>query len=124
VCVNWYDAEAFAAWAKYSTGADYRLLTEAEAEYAARGVSKATRQPRYFFGDNPGLICRYANSSDLSSAERFSWDRNLVSQCRDGHATTAPVGSFKAGANLFGLPGPGRRIVTPKDTRVHPKMAE
>jgi formylglycine-generating enzyme required for sulfatase activity len=36
VCLNWNDAKAYAAWLARNTGKTYRLLTEAEWEYAAR----------------------------------------------------------------------------------------
>jgi formylglycine-generating enzyme required for sulfatase activity len=36
VCVSWESAKAFAAWLSSQTGREYRLLTEAEWEYAAR----------------------------------------------------------------------------------------
>ncbi len=36
VCVSWDDAQAYAAWLSLKTGQRYRLLTEAEWEYAAR----------------------------------------------------------------------------------------
>jgi formylglycine-generating enzyme required for sulfatase activity len=36
VCVNWNDARAYAAWLSEATGHAYRLLSEAEWEYAAR----------------------------------------------------------------------------------------
>ena len=34
--VSWYDAKSYVAWLARSTGADYRLLSEAEWEYVAR----------------------------------------------------------------------------------------
>ena len=34
--MSWEDAQAYVAWLSAETGADYRLLTEAEWEYAAR----------------------------------------------------------------------------------------
>jgi formylglycine-generating enzyme required for sulfatase activity len=37
VCVNWQDADAYAAWLSDQTRKTYRLLTEAEREYVARG---------------------------------------------------------------------------------------
>ena len=36
VCVSWDDAKAFAAWLSKKTSKPYRLLTEAEREYATR----------------------------------------------------------------------------------------
>jgi formylglycine-generating enzyme required for sulfatase activity len=37
VNVNWDDTQAYVAWFSLVTGRTYRLLTEAEYEYAARG---------------------------------------------------------------------------------------
>jgi formylglycine-generating enzyme required for sulfatase activity len=35
-CISWYDAQAYAAWLSAETHQNYRLLSEAEWEYAAR----------------------------------------------------------------------------------------
>jgi formylglycine-generating enzyme required for sulfatase activity len=42
VGVSWCDAQDYVAWLSQVTGAKYRLLTEAEWEYAARGVTTLT----------------------------------------------------------------------------------
>jgi len=54
--VSWYDAKAYVAWLSRRTGAEYRLLSEAEREYVARagtttpfwwGSSLSTNQANY-----------------------------------------------------------------------------
>lgn len=47
--VSWGDAKLFVAWLSRLTGKEYRLLTEAEWEYAARAGSNT----RYSWGMNP-----------------------------------------------------------------------
>ena len=37
VCVSWPDVQAYLVWLKNKTGKNYRLLSEAEWEYVARG---------------------------------------------------------------------------------------
>ena len=40
--VSWQDALEYVAWLSQKTGKTYRLLSEAEWEYAARGVTRAS----------------------------------------------------------------------------------
>lgn len=95
VCVSFDDARAYAAWLSEKTGASYRLLSEAEWEYAARAGSETT----YSFGDDPKELCRYANIADLSAVKLHpGWS---VAECSDGHAGAAPTGSYAP--NAFGL---------------------
>ena len=106
VCVSWQDAVAYAAWLKMKTGASYRLLSEAEAEYVARGTTKTGRQPRYFFGDDANDLCKYGNSADLTAKAKFTGGKITIpgmtfGDCNDGFALTAPAGRFKA--NAFGV---------------------
>ncbi len=91
VCVSWDDARAYVAWLSEKTGEEYRLLSEAEWEYAAR----AGTTTRYSWGESASGQCRYADGPDGSTG--FHW----AAGCDDGYARTAPVGSFKA--NGWGL---------------------
>jgi formylglycine-generating enzyme required for sulfatase activity len=90
VCLNWNDANAYVAWLAKQTGKSYRLLTEAQWEYAAR----AGTTTRYFFGDEEKVFCRYGNGADQTA-------KSKILPCSDGYAYTAPVGSFLP--NGFGL---------------------
>jgi formylglycine-generating enzyme required for sulfatase activity len=95
VCISWDDAEAYADWLARKTGKPYRLLTEAEWEYAARAGSTSA-QP-----DVPSRLCRAFNGGDADYHARFSGDAAADDECHDGYAQTSPVGRFPP--NAFGL---------------------
>ena len=86
VCVNWDDAQAYVRWLSGRTGQKYRLLSEAEWEYVARAGTTTAR----YWGEGESGQCRYANGADASTG--FNWRTG----CNDGHARTAPVGSYEA----------------------------
>ena len=97
VCVSWNDAKAYVRWLSGKTGKKYRLLSEAEWEYVARGGTKTAR----YWGESESGQCRYANGADEALKR---WDRDWkwkIASCDDGHARPSPVGSFQA--NGFGL---------------------
>jgi formylglycine-generating enzyme required for sulfatase activity len=54
--ISWEDAKVYVAWLSKVTGKPYRLLSEAEWEYAAR----ANRQAYYHFGNDDGILDQYA----------------------------------------------------------------
>jgi len=95
VCVSWEDAQAYVRWLSNRTGETYRLLTEAEFEYAARAGSQTT----FPWGAEPGDVCARANGFDLA-AKRGHPDWPSLA-CDDGYAYTSPVAHFPA--NRFGL---------------------
>jgi formylglycine-generating enzyme required for sulfatase activity len=76
--VNWDDARRYVSWLSQVTGKPYRLLSEAEFEYAAR----AGTETAYPWSGEVGM---HANCTDCSSHLE----------------QTMPVGSFAA--NPFGL---------------------
>ncbi len=99
VCVNWDDAKAYVAWLSDKTGERYRLLSEAEWEYAARGWTRTSR----YWGDDTLAQCTHANGADGTLKKQYSNWRggHGVASCRDGFVHTAPAGSFST--NGFGL---------------------
>lgn len=100
VCVSWFDAKAYVQWLAEKTGKPYRLPSEAEWEYSARGGSKTT----WPWGKGAEHVCRHANVFDQEGAateyarEYVTWSGE---PCSDGHGRVAPVGSFEP--NPFGL---------------------
>lgn len=86
VCVSHQDAQDYAQWLSTKTAHTYRLLSEAEREYAARAGS--TGPFPFPFDDNDDKkysIAQHANTYGPT----------------DGHSYTAPVGSYPA--NAFGV---------------------
>jgi len=79
VCVSWNDAREYCEWLSEQTGQVYRLLSEAEWEYACRAGSTG----KYCFGD------------DVHQLQNYAWF--------DGNSgeKTHPVGQKKP--NAFGL---------------------
>jgi formylglycine-generating enzyme required for sulfatase activity len=77
----WEDAQDYANWLAKTTGKNYRLVSEAEWEYATRAGSKTA----YYWGDTIGT----GNANCYGCGSR--WDGKQ----------TAPVGSFPP--NAFGL---------------------
>ena len=82
VCVNWHDAKAYVAWLSKITGKSYRLPSEAEWEYAARGGATTL----YHFGTSRAELCAYGNGSDANFP--YKWRNNA---CLDGIAGERPA---------------------------------
>jgi formylglycine-generating enzyme required for sulfatase activity len=78
---SWNDAQAYVKWLSTKTGKNYRLLSEAEYEYAERAGTATA----YWWGegDDTAKACSHANESDC------------------GHRGTVPTGSYPP--NAFGL---------------------
>jgi formylglycine-generating enzyme required for sulfatase activity len=101
VCVSWNDAQAYLKWLNDSVpGRGYRLLSEAEWEYAARAGRGSSRYP---WDDDVDAReqCAWANGADQTAKAQIAWYEWRVANCSDGYAYTSPVGRFRA--NAFGL---------------------
>ena len=79
--VSWRDAQAMVAWLNQGTGRHFRLPSEAEWEYAARGGTTTL----YWWGNEPDG--NYANTAMNTGRDHFRF--------------TSPVGEFPP--NPFGL---------------------
>lgn len=90
--VSWQDTQEYLAFLKKKTGAEYRLLNEAEWEYAARGG----RNTRYPWGEE--MRPNQAGCTDCQTQRKEN--------------TTYPVGQFPHnGFNLFDMVGNVREWV-------------
>jgi formylglycine-generating enzyme required for sulfatase activity len=88
VCVTWDDAQAYVRWLSQQTGHRYRLLTEAEWEYAARAGTTTA----YPWGTT--TTHEYANYGADTCC-------SALASGRDQWVNTSPVGAFPP--NAFGL---------------------
>ncbi|MAG77005.1 MAG: hypothetical protein CL811_09600, partial [Colwelliaceae bacterium] len=99
VCINWQAAKAYVDWLAKETGRPYRLPSESEWEYAARGGTST----KYHFGDDDSNVCEYANTADLYGESVLQRDTNTsyvnwstgLNSCSDGSAYASIVGMYK-----------------------------
>lgn len=94
--VTWDDAQAYVQWLAKHTHARYRLPSEREWEYAARGGESG---PHYFSGD-ASRICAYENVADETLRKADLQFVNIF-PCNDGAARSAPARSYQP--NPFGI---------------------
>jgi formylglycine-generating enzyme required for sulfatase activity len=93
VYVSSLDAMRFCQWLSVRERKKYRLPTEAEWEYAAKG----TDGRRYPWGnfDKRGDLANFADKNTS-----FAWSDRQID---DGYAESSPVGAFPRGASPFGI---------------------
>ena len=93
IYVSCQDATKFCQWLSARERKRFRLPTEAEWEYAAKGEDGRT----YPWGEATGRgdLANYADANTT-----FAWRDGTVD---DGFAETSPVGAYPAGAGPFGV---------------------
>jgi formylglycine-generating enzyme required for sulfatase activity len=96
VCVTWDDARAYADWLSAQTGKSYRLLSEAEWEYAARGRLTGSN---YWQGQDRLGPCSHGNFADQTTHDNLVWKSSF--QCSDRWWLPSPVGIYRP--NRFGV---------------------
>lgn len=117
VCISWDDAQKYIDWVNDKAGIAktspnrFRLPSEAEFEYAARGGTGSSQKvniaqhTRFYYGDDIDykMACLHGNFAYVASTNKIFG--RLTSGCDDGYIYTAPVGSFATSAtpHPFGL---------------------
>jgi len=84
--VTWYDVQQFIKKLNQKTGKHYRLPTEAEWEYAARGGIETiheSSQTKYAGSNNIGDVAWYwKNSGDKILSGDYNWDKEDKNNCK------------------------------------------
>ena len=89
VNVTFSDAVAFCNWLSKMEGKRYRLPSEAEWEY----VCRAGTNYRYYHGDDPKELPRYAYLVNVPGKDAFANIQDQVRFIKPGESLTAKVGS-------------------------------
>ncbi len=99
VCISYDDATAYAAWLTKKTGKAYRLPSDAEWEYAARGGTTTA----WYWGSAPEQGCAIANLLSAGTLDKLGRPKSLADRmvCSSSRSFTVPVASYPA--NPFGL---------------------
>ncbi len=99
--VNWYDAQAYCEWLSRKTGKKYRLPSEAEWEFAARGgvLSKGYS----YAGGNDLSKVGWSSENSGDKKLSFEWNHEILTM---NNCRTHPVGEKESNElGLFDMSG-------------------
>jgi formylglycine-generating enzyme required for sulfatase activity len=94
--VSWQQATKYTKWLTKKTGYTYRLPSNSEWEYAARGDLGMNR----YFNLEPQDVCMFGNVYDQTAEAELEYGLDTL-PCEDKKIMLAAVGSFKP--NQFGV---------------------
>ena len=99
VCISYDDAQAYVGWLSQKTGKAYRIPSDAEWEYAARG---GTSTP-WYWGKAPEDGCAIANLLSTGTVAALGWPKSVSNRlaCTNPRSFTQPVAAYAP--NAFGL---------------------
>ena len=114
--VSWNDCQEFISKLNTMTGQNFRLPTESEWEYAARG-GKKSRRYRYsgsrkisdvaWYNDNDGVETREVGTKKSNELGIYDMTGNVSEWCQDRYALyssssqTNPIGDNSGGSKVF-----------------------
>jgi formylglycine-generating enzyme required for sulfatase activity len=95
VCVSWNDAQAYVQWLSEKSGRGYRLLTEAEREYAARGGTTTA----FWWGDSIGVgQANYDGNYAYNGSAKGAWRQATVAV---NSFSANPIGLYNVHGNVW-----------------------
>jgi formylglycine-generating enzyme required for sulfatase activity len=101
VCMSGLDSTEYAAWLAKKTGKKYRLLSEAEYEYAVRGGTETAN----YWGNGVASVCENAQIMTTATEAALGMPKSEAGKmaCLSDKSWTVPDTSFKP--NPYGLYG-------------------
>ena len=99
--VSWNDCQEFISKLNQLTGKRFRLPTEAEWEYAARGGSKASYQTKYAGSNALGEVAWYEQNSDVNYSGGYEYKGRKLGTHTVGTKKPNALGIYDMSGNVL-----------------------